>query len=123
MSSIDETRARAALGRLFDDILMPASEKLRAEDALPFPLKPDAARDSYYVSRSSRRMTRADFVFPSTVGTSDLTQRLEAFWRSAERHELAAAAPLIAEAAEAARAARSPEDDDSDVSGTTYVMF
>lgn len=110
----------AALGALFDDVIAPASERLRAEGAHPFPAGPDAEAVTYYVTRPRAAMRKEDFTAPSCDGFDDFERRLAEHWRSLGRDDLAARSARFAEAA---RAAYALGDGDAEVSPFVYVMF
>jgi hypothetical protein len=119
MSSTDDTKARDAMGTLFDQILMPLSEAVRG--AAPFHLRPDPSRTTYYVRRPAALVTREDFRAPSCADAAQFDRRLAALWRAAGRDRLA---EQVAHFSDAARAARDHAgDQDADVSPLIYVMF
>lgn len=115
MSSTE--RAPDAIDALFDETLAPIAARLAAP---PFPTRPDATRESYYVTRPSPAMRREDFVAPSCRDVKEFGAALAAHWRALGREELAAAAPRFAEAATAVYALG---DEAAEVSPFVYVMF
>ena len=120
MSSIRDDEVRRAVVALFDDVLAPMAEDVRASGVEPFPLKPDAARDSYYVRRSKCAMTRDDFTAPSCADFEDFERRLAVHWKALGRHKLAGE---VSHFAAAARAAYTTSEQDAEISPFVYVMF
>ena len=118
MSSTDP---RAALGALFDAVIVPMAARAEAEGRAPLLSKPDASVESYYVRRPQPAMRREDFVTPSCEGFEDFERRLAAHWRALGRFELADASTRFTEAARAVYALR--EDASGEVSPFVYVMF
>ena len=120
MSSTKDDEIREAAGALFDRVLAPMAESMRASGSHPFPLKPDASRDSYYVRRAKCAMTHGDFTAPSCTDFDDFERRLAAFWTAIGRHELAC---KVSHFAAAARAVYALGEQDAEVSPFVYVMF
>ena len=61
MNSTDNDELDAMLGALFDEVLTPIANAMRARGEHPFPLKPDVSWLSYYVRRRRSTTTAADF--------------------------------------------------------------
>lgn len=115
MSSTE--RAPDVIDALYGDVLAPIAAQ---QTVAPFPTAPDAACESYYVTRPRPAMRREDFVAPSCVDAEDFEVALAAHWRAHGRDELAAVAPRFAQAAKHTCALG---DDDAEVSPFVYVMF
>jgi hypothetical protein len=113
-------RGEAAAAALYDDVLAPLSARLRAAGRSPFPLGPDPAAASYYVTRPQRAMRPADFEAPACRTPEDFARALAAHWTALGRDELAAEAPRFAAAA---REAYALGEGDAEVSPFVYVMF
>lgn len=120
MSSTDEERIRTVMGAVFDDVLAPLAQAMRARGEEPFPMKPDESRESYYVQRTKCPMTHEDFIAPSCVDFEDLEGRLAAHWRLLGRDELLGAVPRFVDAA---RSAYSLGEQGAEVSPLVYVMY
>ncbi len=120
MNSTKEDKVREVLGALFDDVLAPIAEGLRARAVEPFPLRPDKSCQTYYIFRSKRAMKREDFTFPSCADFEHFESRLAAHWKDIGRDNLADKASHFAGAA---RIAYALGDQDAEVSPFIYVMF
>lgn len=123
MSSTDHDHLRQLIGALFDDVLMPMAERMRANGVRPFSVKPDVTRLSYYARRSSCSMTHDDFTASSCIDVDDFERRLAARWETLGRHDLVREVPRIAAVADAAHAAFALDKQDAEVSPYIYVMF
>lgn len=123
MNSTNDALMATAMGPLFDEVLLPMAQRMRASGAQPFPLEPDVSWLSYYVRRKRASMTRADFTGASCVDIADLAQRLAAHWQALGRHELAAQAARFGDAANAAKALLAADAPDAELSPYVYAMF
>lgn len=123
MNSTDEALMAAAIGPLFDEVLMPIALRMRASGVQSFPLEPDVSWLSYYVRRKRASMTRADFTGASCVDIADLELKLAAHWKAIGRHELAAQAASFGAAASAARALLGTEAPEAELNPYVYAMF
>lgn len=123
MNSTNDALMATAIGPLFDEVLLPMAQRMRASGAQPFPLEPDVSWLSYYVRRKRASMTRADFTGASCVDVADLEQRLAAHWQALGRHELAAQAGRFGDAASAAKALLATDAPDAELSPYVYAMF
>jgi hypothetical protein len=123
MNSTNEAQLAEAIGPLFDEVLMPIAQRMRASGIQAFPLAPDVSWLSYYVRRKRASMTRADFTGASCVDVADLAQRLADHWQALGRHELAAQAARFGEVAGAAKAILSTDEQQADLSPYVYAMF
>ena len=123
MNSTKESGLEAAIGPLFDELLLPMAARLRAEGQTGFPRHPDTAWLSYYVRRKRSQMTREDFTSASCLDADELALHLAAHWQALGRHALAAEAPRFAAAALAAQALLADEAPAADVSPYVYAMF
>ncbi|MES2900349.1 MAG: hypothetical protein V4723_11515 [Pseudomonadota bacterium] len=123
MNSIDDADVEAMLGTLFDQLLMPIAESMRAEGREAFPRKPDVSWLSYYVRRRRSVMTAADFASVACADGAEFVQRLQAHWQHLGRDELVAVAPQFGAAAEALRLARQPGAPSAEPSPFVYAMF
>lgn len=123
MSSTDDDRLREEIGALFDDLISPIAERMRAGGMQPFPVRPDASLGSYFAPRAQVSMARDDFTAPSCLDPDDFADRLAAHWEALGRHELRDGVPRIAAVARAAHAAFEADRQDADVSPFIYVMF
>ncbi len=120
MSSTRDNPGEESIAALFDEVLEPMGNAMRANAAQPFPLEPDLSLGSYYVLRAKRAMTHDDFTAPSCVDVADLEIRLAAHWKALGRDDLAAVAQRFAAAASASYALT---DQSAEVSPFVYVMF
>lgn len=79
-------------------------------------------RESYFVARTSRVMSRDDFARPVVRSPEELTERLTAWWTSHGTPELA---PLATALGALAASVREPVVDEApgDVSSLVYPMF
>ncbi len=123
MNSTNDALMAAAMGPLFDEVLLPMAQRMQAAGVQAFPLEPDVSWLSYYVRRKRASMTRDDFTGASCVDVADLERRLAAHWQALGRHELAAHAHRFGEAAGAAQAVLAADSPDSELSPYVYAMF
>ena len=123
MSSTDEALMAAAIGPLFDEVLMPIARQMRDSGVQPFPLEPDVSWLSYYVRRKRASMTRADFTGASCVDVADLELKLAAHWQALGRHDLAAQVGSFGAAARAAKALLAEEAPEAELNPYVYAMF
>jgi hypothetical protein len=112
-----------AMGPLFDEVLMPMAQRMRASGVHAFPLEPDVSWLSYYVRRKRAYMTRNDFTGASCVDVADLELRLAAHWQVLGRYELAAQVAHFGAAASAAQALLATAAPDAELSPYVYAMF
>jgi hypothetical protein len=123
MSSTNEAMMAAAMGPLFDEVLMPIAQQMREANVQPFPLEPDVSWLSYYVRRKRASMTRADFIGASCVDVADFELKLAAHWESLGRHDLAAQVVHFGNAARAAQALLAAEAPAAELNPYVYAMF
>lgn len=123
MSSTNDDKLRETIGPLFDELISPIAERRRASGTPPFPLKPDASLDTYFVPRAQVSMTRNDFTAPSCIDFDDFADRLTAHWEVLGRDELLDGVPRIVAVARTAHAAFQRDKQDADISPYVYVMF
>lgn len=103
MSSTNEEQLAQRMGALFDQVLLPMAERMRASGVEPFPLAPDVTWLSYYVRRRRSAMTHDDFTSAACADPAELALRLAAHWQALGRTELAGHAARFAAEAGAAR--------------------
>ena len=120
MNSTRDDKVREVIGALFDDVLAPIAEDMRARAVEPFPLKPDMSRQTYYVLRSKRAMKREDFTSPTCTDFGNFESRLASHWKSIGRDNLS---DKTSHFAGAARVAYALGDQETEVSPFIYVMF
>ena len=118
MSSTDKTHE--VIDRFFDGELMPMAQRLRASDPGVFLTKPDPAAQSYYIRRTRRTMSKADFEVAGCADGAELARRLAAHWNACGCASLAPLAPGLGRIADAVRV---EEHENADVSPFVYVMF
>lgn len=123
MNSTDNDDVGAMLGALFDEVLMPISQRMQAEGMQVFPLAPDVSWLSYYVRRKRSAMTPSDFSTASCSDVAEFEQRLAAHWTGLGRLELAARAGQFAMAARAAMAEQANLPAKVELSPYVYAMF
>lgn len=123
MNSTNDALMATAMGPLFDEVLAPMAERMRASGVQPFPLEPDVSWLSYYVRRKRASMTRDDFTGASCVDVADFELRLAAHWHALGRHELAAQAGRFGDAARAAQALLAAQAPESELNPYVYAMF
>jgi hypothetical protein len=123
MNSTDDALMAAAIGPLFDEVLMPMAQRLRDSGVQPFPLEPDVSWLSYYVRRKRAAMTRADFTGASCVDVADLELKLAAHWQAMGRQDLAAQVASVGAAARAAQALLKAEAPEAELNPYVYAMF
>lgn len=123
MNSIDDDALAAPLACLFDELLLPMAERMRASGALAFPLAPDVRWLSYYVRRKRSSMTPADFMGASCADAGEFELRLAAHWQALGRHELVAQVARFGSAARAAQALQSSAPAEAELSPYVYAMF
>ncbi|MDB5906244.1 MAG: hypothetical protein JWP34_358 [Massilia sp.] len=123
MSSTNDAQMAAVMEALFDEVLAPIAQRMRASGEQAFPLEPDVSWLSYYVRRKRAFMTRADFTAASCVDVADLGLRLGAHWKALGRHELAAQAARFGAAAGAAQVLLEAAAPEAELSPYVYAMF
>lgn len=123
MSSIKEEQLAQQMGALFDEVLLPIAERMRAAGVQPFPLAPDVTWLSYYVRRRRSSMTHDDFTSAACADRAELALRLAAHWRALGRLELAGHAARFALDAEAARTLGADATAPEAPSPYVYAMF
>jgi hypothetical protein len=123
MNSTNDALMATAMGPLFDEVLVPMAERMRASGLQPFPLEPDVSWLSYYVRRKRASMTREDFTGASCVDVADFELRLAAHWHALGRHELAGQAGRFGAAASAAQALLAAQAPESELNPYVYAMF
>ena len=116
----DDEQLAAQLGALFDELLLPMAQQLRARGAAPFPLAPDVSWLSYYVRRRRSFMTPPDFSSASCADVAELAERLRRHWQGLGRDALAEQAGRFAAVAQVLPAGRVAE---SELSPYVYAMF
>jgi hypothetical protein len=112
-----------SLGALFDEVLLPMHDHMRAEGRLPFPVAPDVTWLSYYVRRKHSSMEPRDFSAASCADLGELSSRLAAHWEGIGRHALAKSVGRVVSAAKVAREGNEPAQASAEVSPYVYVMF
>lgn len=122
MNSTDDQLA-ALMGALFDEVLLPLSERMRADGVQAFPLKPDVSWLSYYVRRKRSAMMPEDFSSACCADRAELEQRLAASWHALGRHALEARAAEFANAAAAAKQVLANTQQSPELSPYVYAMF
>ena len=122
MSSTDRPAPKGGdvIHRFFDGELMPVAAGLRGSEPGMFLSAVDPGLSSYYVSRSRRTMSKADFEVASCADGSEFARRLAAHWDACGCRSLLPLAPSIGAIADAVRV---EEHDGADVSPFIYVMF
>ena len=128
MSSTNDTRADDLLAALFDDIVLPLSERMRASGVQAFPEAPDVQWLSYYVRRKHVANVPADFHEGSCADADEFALRLKAQWLALGRTELAGHVGRFTEVAALLRAEQNVEGGaanagSAEVSPYVYVMF
>jgi hypothetical protein len=123
MSSIENDDVDAMLGALFDDVLMPMAERMRAAGVEVFPRAPDVSWLSYYVRRKRSAMTAPDFSSASCSDIDEFERRLAAHWQGLGRRELASQAGHFGSIARAAVEAQADEPARIELSPYVYAMF
>lgn len=122
MSSTDPVSGKVheAIGRFFDQELMPLAERIRSTHPGLFLSQVDPAVGSYYVKRSKRAMSKADFEVASSADGDEFARRLASWWTATGCGALVSLAPGIGRIADQVRV---EEHDNADVSPFVYVMF
>ncbi len=125
MSSTNPTPADALLAALFDDIMLPMSQRMRAAGQEAFPEAPDVQWLSYYVRRKHVANVPADFHDGACSDVAEFEAKLTAQWMALGRDELAGHAGRFAEAAAVLRSelAAGGDSGSAEVSPYVYVMF
>lgn len=123
MNSTKDEQLAQQMGALFDEVLLPIAERMRAANVQAFPLAPDVTWLSYYVRRRRSSMTHDDFTSAACADRAELALRLAAHWRALGRHELAGHAARFALDAEAARALMLDVTAPDAPSPYVYAMF
>jgi hypothetical protein len=118
MSSTDQ--GNPEIDRFFDAELMPLAARLKGTDAGVFLTRADPSAQSYYVHRTRRTMSKADFEVAGCADGAELARRLVAHWNGCGCASLAPLAPSLGRIADAVRV---EEHDNADVSPFVYVMF
>lgn len=123
-----DTGADSLLAALFDDIVLPLSERMRASGVQAFPEAPDVQWLSYYVRRKHVANVPADFHEGSCGDADEFALRLKAQWLALGRTELAGHVARFAEVAALLRAEQNEGGatagpGSAEVSPYVYVMF
>jgi hypothetical protein len=109
-------------GALFDDVLLPIAETMRATGAAPyFAAWRDATVSTYFSPSPIRRMTVADFEFPGGGTPDGLIDALAAYWSDSGDAALAAARPRLKEIAAALLVEAASDDGSVDI--FCYTLF
>jgi hypothetical protein len=109
----------AALARFFREHMLPLAERVKAGGDV-FPMRPDARCETYFIERSKRTATKADFETPAMRSPEELAAKLAAMWRERGDPELVELAPQMQTLAAALAKAHQKQDD---VSPFIYVMY
>jgi len=117
MSSINRNDA---IDRFFDGELMPMAQRLRSSEPGVLLSEVDPAAGSYYIRRTKRTMSRADFEVAVCADGAEFARRLVAHWNACGCGSLT---PLASSLGRIADGARVEEHDNADVSPFVYVMF
>ena len=119
MSSADDNsiKGRVAIDRFFDAELMPLASRLRSSEPGLFLTTIDPSAESYYIKRTKRTMSKADFEVAGYVDGAEFARRLAVHWSGCGCQSLAQSIGKIADAV------RVEEHDSADVSPFVYVMF
>ena len=123
MSSTNDEQLAQLMGALFDEVLLPISDRMQAAGVQAFPLAPDVTWLSYYVRRRRSAMTHEDFTSAACADPAELAVRLAAHWHSLGRTELAGHAARIALDAAAARPLLAAATAAEAPSPYVYAMF
>ena len=124
MNSIEnQDDTGAMLGALFDEVLMPMAQRMRAAGVEVFPRAPDVSWLSYYVRRKRSAMGAADFSSASCSDVDEFGQRLAAHWQDLGRHELATQVNHFVAIARVAREAQAAAPAKAELSPYVYAMF
>ncbi|RJG27460.1 hypothetical protein [Massilia cavernae] len=123
MNSTKEAQLAQVMGGLFDQVLMPLSERMRAEGKAAFPLAPDVSWLSYYNKRRRSAMSHDDFTSAACRDTDELARRLATCWHALGRHEFAAQAARFGAAAAQARPLVMEGEAKAELSPYIYAMF
>ena len=119
MSSTEENsvKSHVAIDRFFDGELMPLASRSRASEPGLFLTTVDPSAESYYIKRTKRTMSKADFEVAGCVDGAEFARRLAVHWNGCGCQLLALSIGKIADAV------RVEEHDSADVSPFVYVMF
>ena len=123
MNSTNEAQLAAVMGELFDEVLLPLAERMRAEGRRAFPLAPDVSWLSYYNKRRRSAMSHDDFSSACCADSGELARRLAACWHALGRHELAGQAARFGAAAALARPLMVEGEASAELSPYVYAMF
>jgi hypothetical protein len=109
-----------ALRAFFHDQLTPLAERQKREGRqfLASELQKDA--ESYYVRRTKRSMTRADFEWGGCPSVEAFPEQLAELWRSQGDEGLAALAPVLGKLAVVLQ---EQDDEGEEVSPFIYAMY
>jgi hypothetical protein len=113
-------RDERALKRFFDERLIPAADRLKADGVELLDTKLDPAAQSYYRKRRLTTMRPVDFRWGGAHAPAQLEADLRHLWSDSEIPALAA---LAAEVARLALALRRDDDQAADVADFIYVMY
>jgi len=110
-------KGHMAIERFFDGELMPLASRLRSSEPGLFLTTIDPSAESYYIKRTKRTMSKADFEVAACVDGAEFARRLSVHWNACGCQSLASSIGKIADAV------RVDEHDSADVSPFVYVMF
>ena len=120
---MNSTDLDAALGALFDEVLMPIAAHMQSEGEQAFPLSPDVSWLSYYVRRRRSVAVAADFDGASCADPAEFGTRLAAHWQLMGRQSLLPQVRHFVDAATLARAACAERPAAPPLSPYVYAMF
>ena len=123
MNSTKQDQLAQLMGALFDEVLLPMSDRMQAAGVQAFPLAPDVTWLSYYVRRRRSAMTHDDFSSAACADPAELARRLAAHWHMLGRTELAGHAERFAADAAAARPLLAADAPAEAPSPYVYAMF
>lgn len=116
---VDPPLAERLANDLFDTVVVPLAEKMRAEGKSFFAMGPDASMDSYFLKPLKHAMGQ-DLVYPGGGMTSSLVDAVAEYW-SQSKPELAAAASKLKKLGEAVEESEKQSDGKVDI--FVYTMF
>jgi hypothetical protein len=117
---IKDRRTLEDLRTFFATLMVPLADRLRREGAPLLTTGSDPKAASYYVVRTKRTMSKADFEWGGSTSATEFRDNLAQLWRDQGCDALAGLAPQFADFAERLR---DIETENEEVSPFIYAMY
>ncbi len=119
MATTDQTNAKA-IDTFFNKEFVELADKLKRSGRAFLETRLDAKADSYYVTRTKRTMSKADFESAGCRSLESFPDDLTRLWKSKGCEDLL---PLVPGMGKLARGLYNLQDQSEEVSPFVYVMY